>query len=183
MFPIRFSHIVCATAIMAGCVNALAASDEAFVPAFQSFVKAANGEEAAIGHAVQAFGALARAEPASPVLLAYSGASVALQAKTTMFPWKKIAYAEDGLAQLDKALALLGPAHEAVGQNHVPAVLDVKLVAANTFLALPGMFNRHDRGLKLLAEVAHSPLLASAPAPFRETVEKAVRKAGLEGAK
>ena len=105
-----------------------------------------------------------------------------MRAQTTLLPWRKMAYAEDGLAQLDKALALLAPAHEAVGQNQVPAVLDVKLVAANTFLALPRMMNRHDRGLKLLTEVRSSPLLASAPAPFREAVDKAVRKAGLEGA-
>ncbi len=181
-YPLLMS-MACAALIVAAPLPAHAVPDAQFEPAFQVFIRALQGEESAIAQAVDSFAALLKAEPANPVLQAYSGASMAMQAQTTMLPWRKMAYAEDGLAQLDKALALLGPTHEAVGQNHVPAVLDVKLVAANTFLALPRMMNRHDRGMKLLAEVRSSPLLASAPAPFREAVEKAARKAGLEGAK
>lgn len=182
MLSARLSPLFCAAALLAGSVGALAAPDEPHAPAFQSFLRATQGDKTAIPEAAQAFAALARAEPANPVLQAYSGAAIAMRAQTTLLPWRKMAYAEDGLAQLDKALALLGPAHEAVGQNQVPAMLDVKLVAANTFLALPRMMNRRDRGLKLLTEVRSSHLLASAPAPFREAVDKAARKAGLEGA-
>ena len=181
-YPLLMS-VACAALIAAAPLPAQAVPDAQFEPAFQVFMRAAQGEEAAIAQAADAFAALLKAEPANPVLQAYSGAAMAMRARTTMLPWRKMAYAEDGLAQLDKALALLAPAHEAVGQNQVPAVLDVKLVAANTFLALPRMMNRHDRGIKLLTEVRSSPLLASAPAPFREAVDKAVRKAGLEGAK
>lgn len=180
-YPLLMS-VACAALMAAAPLPAHAVPDAQFQPAFQVFLRASQGEEAAIVQAVDSFAALLKAEPANPVLLAYSGAAIAMQAKTTLLPWRKMAYAEDGLAQLDKALALLGPAHGAAGQNHVPAVLDVKLVAANTFLALPRIMNRHGRGLKLLAEVRSSPLLTSAPAPFREAVEKAVRKAGLEGA-
>ena len=181
-YPLLMS-VACAALMAAAPLPAQAVPDAQFEPAFQVFIRASQGEGAAIVQAADAFAALLKAEPANPVLQAYSGAATAMRAQTTMLPWRKMAYAEDGLAQLDKALALLGPAHEAVGQNQVPAVLDVKLVAANTFLALPRMMNRHDRGLKLLAEVRSSPLLASAPAPFREAVDKAARKAGLEGAK
>ena len=181
-YPLLMS-VACAALIAAAPLPAQAVPDAQFEPAFQVFMRASQGEEAAIAQAADAFAALLKAEPANPVLQAYSGAAMAMRAQTTMLPWRKMAYAEDGLAQLDKALALLAPAHEAVGQNQVPAVLDVKLVAANTFLALPRMMNRHDRGLKLLTEVRSSPLLASAPAPFREAVDKAVRKAGLDGAK
>lgn len=181
-YPLLMS-LACAALMVAVPLPAHAVPDAQFDPALQVFLRASQGEELAIAQAVESFATLLKVEPGNPVLLAYSGAVVAMQAKTTMLPWRKMAHAEDGLAQLDKALALLGPAHNTVGQNQVPAVLDVKLVAANTFLALPRMMNRRDRGLKLLAEVNGSPLLVSAPAPFRETVAKAVRKAGLEAAK
>lgn len=176
MFSARFSQWMCATVLLAGSANVLAVPDAQFVPAFEVFLRATQGDNAAIGKAVDAFAALTRAEPTNPVLLGYSGASIALQAKTTLLPWKKMAYAEDGLAQLDKALAMLKPAHNAAGQNQVPAVLDVKLVAANTYLALPRMMNRHDQGRRLLGEVANSPLLAGSPAAFREAVQKALDK-------
>jgi hypothetical protein len=78
--------------------------------------------------------------------------------------------AEDGLALLDKALAQLTPAHDAPLYRGVPASLEARFTAAGTFLALPGMFNRHERGLKLLQEVARSPLLDGAPLPFKGAV-------------
>lgn len=162
---------------VAAPMSAHAVPDAQFAPAFQHFQRASQGDEAAIAQAVSAFAALSKEEPVNPVLLAYSGASVTMQSKTTLLPWRKMAHVEDGLALLDKALAMLGQNHAAVGQNDVPAALEVKLVAANTFLALPSMMNRRDRGMKLLGEVASSPLLASAPASFREAVQKAVAKA------
>jgi hypothetical protein len=71
---------------------------------------------------------------------------------------------------LDKALALLTPAHDAVLQRNLPAALEVKFVAANTFLAVPGFMNRGARGTKLLGEVLASPLFATSPLAFRGDV-------------
>jgi len=170
-----------ALSVLVGSPAALAVPENQFQPAFSAFVRAAEGDAAAIDQAVTAFAALRQGEPGNPVLLAYSGAATSLQATTTWLPWKKMAYAEDGLALLDKALALLGPSHSAVVQNGTPGVLDVKLVAANTFLAVPGFMNRKDKGLRLLGEVLASPLLATAPADFRAAVNKAAAKAGLKG--
>ncbi|UJB67073.1 hypothetical protein YS110_21020 [Acidovorax sp. YS12] len=179
MRPSPFTHMACAAVLAAAACSAQAAPDAQFVPAFQSFLLASEGQDAALASALAGFGALSQAEPASPVLLAYRGAATAMQARTTYLPWRKMAYAEDGLALLDKALAMLQPAHDAPGQRQIPAVLDVKLVAANTFLALPAMMNRRDRGVKLLGEVARSPLLPSAPPAFQESVRKALDKARL----
>ncbi|MBN9365690.1 MAG: hypothetical protein J0H59_01505 [Comamonadaceae bacterium] len=179
MRPSSFTHMACAAVLAAAACSAQAAPDAQFVPAFQSFLLASEGQDAALASALAGFGALSQAEPASPVLLAYRGAATAMQARTTYLPWRKMAYAEDGLALLDKALAMLQPAHDAPGQRQIPAVLDVKLVAANTFLALPAMMNRRDRGVKLLGEIARSPLLPSAPPAFQESVRKALDKARL----
>ena len=147
-----------------------AVPDAQFQGAFKQFLQASAGDRAAIEQAAEAFSGLLKNEPANPVLLAYAGAATAMKATTTMLPWKKMGYAEDGLSQLDKALSMLNPAHDAPVQNDTPGVLEVKYVAANTFLAVPGFMHRADRGNKLLGEVLASPLLATAPLGFRGTV-------------
>jgi hypothetical protein len=79
-------------------------------------------------------------------------------------------YAEDGMALIDKALALLTPAHDTPMQRGTPGSLEVRYVAANTFLAMPSFMNRGARGAKLLADVLASPLFDAAPLPFQGTV-------------
>jgi len=168
-------HLAAATFVIAiaaalTSVSAQAASDAAFQGAAQPFAAASAGDSAAIDQAADAFETLLRAEPANPVLMAYAGAATAMRAGTTLLPWKKMGYAEDGLAQIDKALALLAPAHDAPMQRGTPGTLDVKFVAASTFLAVPDFMNRGARGQKLLNEVLASPLFAAAPLPFRGQV-------------
>jgi hypothetical protein len=150
--------------------GALAVPDAQFQTAFKQFIQASAGDSAAIDQAAEAFSGLLHSEPANPVLMAYTGAATTMKATTTMMPWKKMSFAEDGLAQLDKALAMLNPTHDAPVQNGTPGVLDVKFVAANTFLAVPGFMNRKERGTKLLGDVLASPLFATAPLGFKGTV-------------
>lgn len=154
--------------LLAGPVQA--ASEAQFQPAFDQFIQASMGNDSAIEKSAEAFGALLKLEPANPVLMAYAGASTTMKATTTWLPWKKMSHAEDGLALLDKALALLTAAHDAALQHDVPAALEVRFVAANTFLAVPGFMNRNARGAKLLQEVLTSPLLAASPLPFQADV-------------
>ncbi len=157
-------------AVLAAASQARAAPEPAFQSAFQLFSQASAGDNNAIDKAADEFASLLKAEPANPVLMAYAGASEAMKAKNTAMPWKKMGYAEDGLALVDKALALLTPAHDAALQHGTPGSLEVRFVAANTFLAMPGFMNRGARGTKLLDEVLASPLFATAPLPFQGTV-------------
>lgn len=166
----RASHLALCTALIGLTSAAIAIPEPQFQSAFQQFVQASAGDSAAIEHAAEAFSGLVKSEPTNPVVLAYAGAATAMRATTTWLPWRKMGFAEDGLAQLDKALTLLTPAHEAPVQNGTPGVLEVKFVAANTFLAVPGFMHRQERGAKLLGEVLASPLLASAPLGFKGTV-------------
>jgi len=172
--PQRLQQAVVATvlvlSVLAAASQARAAPEPAFQSAFQQFSQASAGDSAAIDKAADEFASLLHAEPTSPVLMAYAGASEAMKARTTALPWKKMSHAEDGLALVDKALALLTPAHDAVLQHGTPGSLDVRFVAANTFLAMPGFMNRAARGAKLLGEVLASPLFASAPLPFQGAV-------------
>lgn len=166
----RLLRAACAAWLVALAGTALAAPEAQFQSAFQQFLRANEGDSTAITHAAEAFSGLLQAEPNNPVLLAYAGAITAMKANSTWLPWRKMAYAEDGLAQLDKALAMLSPAHDAIVQSSTPGVLAVKYVAANTFLAVPGFMHRQERGTKLLGEVLNNPLLATAPLSFRGTV-------------
>lgn len=167
------SACVLSAALWSPTVQAM--PDAQFQPAQAVFLKAADGDKSAVEGAADAFAALLKAEPANPVLMVYSGAATSMKATITFLPWKMLAHAEEGLAQIDKALALLTPAHNAPLQRGTPAVLEVKLVAANTFMAVPGFMNRKERGERLLKEVLTSPLLASAPAEFQASVQKAAK--------
>lgn len=167
------SACVLSAALWSPAVQAM--PDAQFEPAQAVFLKAADGDKSAVEGAADAFAALLKAEPANPVLMVYSGAATSMKATTTFLPWKMLAHAEEGLAQIDKALALLTLAHNAPLQRGTPAVLEVKLVAANTFMAVPGFMNRKERGERLLKEVLTSPLLASAPAEFQASVQKAAK--------
>ena len=167
------SACVLSAALWSPAVRAM--PDAQFQPAQAVFLKAADGDKSAVEGAADAFAALLKAEPANPVLMVYSGAATSMKATTTFLPWKMLAHAEEGLAQIDKALALLTPAHNAPLQRGTPAVLEVKLVAANTFMAVPGFMNRKERGERLLKEVLTSPLLATAPAEFQASVQKAAK--------
>ena len=162
--------LVAVAAAMLLSSAAHAVPDAQFQEANALFTQAAAGDSATLNKAAEAFNALLRSEPGNPVLMAYAGASTARLAGTTILPWRKMAFAEDGMALIDKALALLTPAHNAVLQHDTPAVLEVRFVAANTFLAVPGFMNRNARGAKLLAEVLDSPLLAQSPLSFKGAV-------------
>lgn len=165
------SQLAIAASLVVGLTGlAVAAPEAEFKSALALIQKANAGDSAAVEQAADAFSALLKAEPTNPVLLAYTGSSTAMKAGTTSLPWKKMTFAEDGLSQLDKALAMLNPTHDGVVQNGTPGVLDVKFVAATTFLAVPSFMNRHDRGNKLLAEVLNSPLFATAPLGFKGAV-------------
>jgi hypothetical protein len=169
-------------ALLPGMAQGLPAAQ--FDPAFALFARANAGEKAAIEPAAEAFEKLLQAEPANPVLMAYSGAATAMRATTSWAPWKKMRYAEDGLALIDKALALPAASSPAVLQHQMPAVLEVRYTAASTFLAVPEFMNRQPRGASLLAEVLGSPLLNSAPLEFRGNVWlSAARQAAAQGQK
>lgn len=167
MIEIRYRLVVAALAMGLGTAHAL--PDAQFQPAFDMFMQARTGHGSPEA-AAKAFAGLHAQEPDNPVLLAYQGSATAMQARQTLLPWRKIGYAEDGLALIDKALALLTVQHDTPLQNGTPGTLEVKFVAANTFLAVPRFMNRQERGQKLLNEVLASPLLAQAPLAFRGSV-------------
>ncbi|MEX8494635.1 hypothetical protein [Sphaerotilus sp.] len=148
-----------------------------FNSAVDTFRRASDGDAEAIAPALAQLTALSHTQPLDPLLMAYTGAATSMQARTTWMPWKKLGYAEDGLAMIDKALALLSPADEVTQHRGVPVALETRLTAAGTFLALPSMFHRGERGRRLLDEVMRHPAYAATPAAFQEAVRRIAAKA------
>lgn len=165
-----FTRLAAAIALTLSAATFAATPDAGFEAAFKTFAAAQKGDSTAIDKSAGEFEDLLKADPANPVLMAYTGAATAIKARGTMLPWKKIGYAEDGLAQIDKALSLLQPTHDSELFNHTPMSLQTRFTAASTFLGLPGMFNRGARGAKLLAEVEGSPVLDKATPGFQGAV-------------
>lgn len=149
---------------------AQAAAPQQMAAAMADFQQATQGREAAIEPAAAKWRALSDAEPGNPLLRAYAGSATTMLANTTLLPWRKMGHVEDGLAMIDKALAQLTPAHDAPAPDGVALGLEARFVAASTFLALPSMFKRHDRGERLLAEVLQHPALDAAPLSFKASV-------------
>ena len=162
---------------LAALTGPACADEAAQRAALATFSQARAGDDGRIEAAAAQLLAVSRGEPGHPLWLAYAGSATALQARTTWAPWKKMAHAEDGLAQIDKALALLGTTHETTLHDGVPVALETKLTAASTFLALPSMFNRGERGRRLLEEVLKHPAYAGTPAAFQEAARKLTAKA------
>ena len=159
-----------ALAIVLLPLPARAADAAAWQRAAASFAAATGGKADAVQTAAAQWRALSDADPGDAVARAYAGAATTMLATTTMLPWRKLEHVDDGLALLDKALAQAAAAPDAIATSGVACSVEVRFVAANTFLALPAMFNRGPRGAKLLDEVAHSPRLGATPPRFQAAV-------------
>jgi hypothetical protein len=148
--------------------------------AYKVFARANDGHTASIDPAAQEYARLVAQFPTDPLVRVYAGAATAMRAYTTILPWKKIRYAEEGLAEIDKALAFLTPAHDTPRPDGTPVALETRFVAASTFLTLPGFFNRGPRGERMLKEVLASPQFAGAPLTLRAPVWMAAAKQAIE---
>ena len=144
------------------------------------FERALSGDEAAIGAAAQAWQEVVSADPGNPLARAYFGAATTMRARTTLLPWRRMSLAEDGLAQIDKALALLTVEHDQPAAGRAAVAVETRFVAARTFLAVPSMFNRELRGQRLLDEARAHPAWAQAPARFQAQVWWAAAQQSLK---
>jgi hypothetical protein len=185
---IRFPSLAMLYAVAALALGAVlqcqAASEAGFLDALKTFQQARNGEDRQIEPAIAAFDALARAEPQQPAYAAYLGSALTLKAREAWMPWNKLKYSEQGLDHIDQALAALRPQHDSQLLRGVPVSMETRLVAASTFLALPdGIFHRRASGKKLVDALLHHPALATAPAGYREAVQKLAAQAAQESGK
>jgi hypothetical protein len=146
--------------------HALASTDTDFRTARETF-NAARAGKVASSQVVTQFSALLERDPANPLLAAYRAAAVVMQARDAWLPWNKMKYLDDGLADMDRALAMLKPQHERTDASGVPVASTVRLVAANSFIAVPSFANRGAEGRRLVRSLIASDGFTSTPAAFR----------------
>lgn len=117
--------------------------------------------------AASQFDALLERDPANPLFAAYRAAAVVMQARDAWMPWNKLKYLDDGLADTDRALAMLKPQHEQADASGLSVGALVRLVAANTFIAVPSFSNRRADGRRLIRGIVENEGFSRTPAPFR----------------
>lgn len=160
-----------AAVLLAGSFAASAAPKEVapggFVQARQQFIAATAGDSGARDAAIAAFAALAAAHPAHPLLAAYEGAATTLKGRDALMPWDKMKYAEKGANAIEKALAQLTPEHDEALFTGTPESIEIRLVAANTLLALPDFMNRGAGGKRAVQAALDSRVFAQAAPQVR----------------
>ncbi|MBB3118773.1 hypothetical protein [Pseudoduganella violacea] len=163
-----------ATMLAAAAISAGAAPQEVapdgFAQARQQFKAAAGGDSKASDAAIAAFSALAAANPSHPLLAAYEGAATAMKGRDAMMPWDKLKYAEKGANAIEKALAQLTPEHDEALFNGTPESIEIRLVAANTLLSLPGFMNRGAGGKRAVQAAIDSKVFGQASPQVRASL-------------
>jgi tetratricopeptide (TPR) repeat protein len=113
----------------------------------------------------EVFAQLTKAAPGDPLPLAYLGSTWVIKGRDAWAPWNKLRYVDKGLALLDKAVLLLGPEHDRLVVEGLPASVRVKSVAGIAYAGLPDMFKRFDQGRDMLRALLASPLLGQVEGP------------------
>jgi len=140
--------------------------------ASQAFQRALAGDADAVGPAEALYRDLAAEDPSDPVVLAYAGAAAAMAGRDDPSPIERLKRTEDGLAEIDLALRMLGPAQDQPQPGRLPARLETLLVAASTFLQVPdSVFHRLGDGKAALSAALSHPATAQAPAVVRARLE------------
>jgi hypothetical protein len=139
-----------------------------FAQARQQFIAGSNGDGNARDAAIESFRSMAVSLPGHPILMAYEGAAITLQARDAMMPWNKLTLAEKGANAIEKALAQLTPAHEEAMFNGVPEGIETRMLAAETLLQLPDMMRRAPAAKRAIDAAIASPMFEHCPPQIRQ---------------
>ncbi|AWF80694.1 hypothetical protein BTJ40_07620 [Microbulbifer sp. A4B17] len=136
----------------------------------------------AVEESYEIFKLAQKEDPTDPVVLFYLGASETLMAKESLLPWRKVSYAENGIARMDKALTMIEEMEDPGRPSHgVPQDILLKGIAATTFTKVPKFFNAFDRGFELYRELMSDPRMGYLPPSATRWVYcGAVQAAGLQ---
>ncbi len=125
---------------------------------------AINGDESATKKAFELFEQLQKKSPKSAMLLANLGSIETIKGRDAWMPWNKMAYVEAGLDKIDQALDMIeSDSFKDSKITHVWQSIETRTVAANTFISLPSMFNRHESGKEELVLLLSSAKFKNSP--------------------
>ena len=113
-----------------------------------------------VDKAVDKLDAFLKEHPDDPVVLAYKGSLKTIQGRDAFFPWRKLAYVNQGFDLLDKAVANVARARDHDGRD---GRLDVLMTSGSTNAAVPKAFGRRplaERDFTLVLKSANFEKLA-----------------------
>ncbi|MFZ6773478.1 hypothetical protein ACO0LB_12255 [Undibacterium sp. SXout7W] len=132
--------------------------------------------------ALETFRQLLAQDPGNALLMSYTGAATAKAAQYRGTHQEKMQLVNNGMSLLDQALQAVDTGKgDRMGGNtadtgviamhgKVPVRLEVRFVAANTFLALPPSLHQHARGGELLETILNDTGFAQAGINFQGAV-------------
>jgi hypothetical protein len=121
--------------------------------------------------ALNSFSNLLKQEPNNPLLLSYTGAATAKSSPEKFAKGEKNSALEDGTTMVEQALQLADKAdYRQAMHGSVPVALEVRFVAASTYLAVPKVMNRNQQGQQLLKDVLEAQQFAQSDLFFRGAV-------------
>lgn len=145
-------------------------TDAAVLAARQLFYQGVDGDKRAVREALQQFRQLQADQPTNPLVLAYIGACETLLGRDGSNVTAKRTNTEQGVRDLDAALAALPRLAADGAAVTASAILETKLVAANAYIHIPGFFNRRQEGERLLRELTDDPSLELMSPGFQASV-------------
>ena len=127
------------------------------------FIRAGGGDTSATDRTEAAFGRLSAANPDDPVARSYHGAALSQQGRDAWKPWTKMKKVEQGLAEIDKALARIVPEHEQALAERLSPAMETRMTAIGTFIGLPDMFHRLESARALIRQTLAHPGFQAVP--------------------
>ncbi len=107
--------------------------------------------------------ALAVEDESDPLAMVFLGSAHTLMGRDALMPWSKLNHTEKGLDEMALAIRLLKPEHDSQHFEHMTVTLQVKSIAAITFVQVPDSFGRSEDGFELLKEVLTDPAFIALP--------------------
>lgn len=129
-----------------------------------------------IADAAQRLNRLYQAAPQNVLLESYAGAANSKLAALKQSRQEQLTQLQQGVALLDDALEK--SARQQSMHGRVPVALEVRFVAASTFLAIPEFMQRRPQGQQLLQGILNDPAFAGSAEEFKA---KVWRRAGQCG--
>lgn len=164
VFPwVAMSLLMVGACLSAGAVETRGFGEE-ITEARALFLEAVDGGPREVRRALRRFRALRATYPDNPVVQAYLGGCVSLQARDARSGVNAQRFAEEALQQTDTALGRLPEISESV------LVLETRLVAAYTLIHVPPFLNRFDQGEALIEDLLSDPGVEEMPPAFRAAV-------------
>ena len=171
----RFSKLLALVVLVTVNFTAYANLDGNFRQARSEFLAVTQENGGSFKSAWDSFKQLDKQYPDHPAVQAYYASLETIKARDAWMPWSKLKWVEQGLDRMDGALSLLDDSHESEKLGVSTVALETRIVAANTYVAVPSFLNRLQDAKDVFSDLLDTPNLDRLP----NELSKAIFTIGL----